>query len=140
MSSRAAEETTRVPGQVDDPTRVAGEHVSFAGAGGDAIGGYVVSPAPVGVYPGCSAISKRPPNCSAPATTSARSWAASASAWADALLRERLREVAHETRVDVYDGAGHAFLNDTRPEHYRPEPASRLWEDAVTFLDRHLKD
>ncbi|HEY7961745.1 MAG TPA: dienelactone hydrolase family protein [Solirubrobacteraceae bacterium] len=54
-------------------------------------------------------------------------------------LRARLRQTPHETSVDVYEGAGHAFFADYRPS-YRPEPAARLWERIVPFLERHLKD
>ena len=53
-------------------------------------------------------------------------------------LRERAAESGHEVQVDVYDGAGHAFFADYRPT-YRPEPAARLWENVVPFLERHLK-
>jgi carboxymethylenebutenolidase len=52
-------------------------------------------------------------------------------------LRERLAATSHETQVDVYDGAGHAFFADYRPS-YRPEPAAVLWERVVAFLARHL--
>lgn len=54
-------------------------------------------------------------------------------------LRQSLRQAPHETRVDIYDGAGHAFFADYRPS-YRPEPAAKLWERVVPFLDTHLKD
>jgi len=62
-------------------------------------------------------------------------------------LAERLREEAmnspagrdgQEIKVDVYDGAGHAFFADYRPS-YRPEPAARLWSGVVPFLARHLQ-
>jgi carboxymethylenebutenolidase len=53
-------------------------------------------------------------------------------------LRERLADSPHETRVDIYEGAGHAFFADYRPT-YRPEPAARLWAQVVPFLDTHLK-
>ena len=56
-------------------------------------------------------------------------------------LGERLREEAgrsgKEVRVDIYEGAGHAFFADYRPT-YRPEPAALLWERVVPFLRRHL--
>ena len=42
-------------------------------------------------------------------------------------------------QVDVYEGAGHAFLADYRPT-YRPEPAARLWQQIVPFLRRHLQE
>jgi carboxymethylenebutenolidase len=43
-----------------------------------------------------------------------------------------------EVKVDVYDGAGHAFFADYRPS-YRPEPAAKLWGEIVPFLSRHLQ-
>ena len=58
-------------------------------------------------------------------------------------IAERLLERASCLRpggkVDVYKGAGHAFLADYRPT-YRPEPAARLWEQIVPFLSRHLQE
>jgi carboxymethylenebutenolidase len=54
-------------------------------------------------------------------------------------LRERLAATPHETRVDVYEGAGHAFFADYRPS-YRPEPAALLWERIVPFFAAHLWD
>jgi carboxymethylenebutenolidase len=62
-------------------------------------------------------------------------------------LGARLREEAErspaaqagqEIKVDVYDGAGHAFFADYRPT-YRPEPAAKLWAEIVPFLARHLQ-
>jgi carboxymethylenebutenolidase len=52
-------------------------------------------------------------------------------------LRQALEQTPHETRVDVYQGAGHAFFADYRPT-YRPQPAALLWERMVPFLARHL--
>jgi carboxymethylenebutenolidase len=54
-------------------------------------------------------------------------------------LRERLEATPHETHVDIYDGASHAFFADYRPS-YRPAPAAALWERVVPFLARHLQD
>jgi carboxymethylenebutenolidase len=62
-------------------------------------------------------------------------------------LGEHLREQAmnspagrhgEEIKVDVYDGASHAFFADYRPT-YRPEPAAKLWAELVPFLARHLQ-
>jgi carboxymethylenebutenolidase len=53
-------------------------------------------------------------------------------------LREALAGVPAETRVDVYEGASHAFFADHRP-NYRPEPAARLWAQIVPFLATHLQ-
>jgi len=52
-------------------------------------------------------------------------------------LREAARASGQEVRVDVYDGAGHAFFADYRPT-YRPGPAHELWERIVPFLASHL--
>jgi carboxymethylenebutenolidase len=52
-------------------------------------------------------------------------------------LRERAAASGQEVKVDVYEGAGHAFFADYRPS-YRPEPAAKLWREIVPFLERHL--
>ena len=61
-------------------------------------------------------------------------------------LGERLRDRAsnspigrsgREIKVDVYEGAGHAFFADYRPS-YRPAPAAMLWAEIVPFFARHL--
>jgi carboxymethylenebutenolidase len=40
--------------------------------------------------------------------------------------------------VDRYPGAGHAFLNRTRAQAYRPEAAARAWERVTAFLHAEL--
>jgi carboxymethylenebutenolidase len=52
-------------------------------------------------------------------------------------LRARAADSGREVKVDVYDGAGHAFFADYRPT-YRPEPALTLWGEIVPFFARHL--
>ena len=37
-----------------------------------------------------------------------------------------------------YAGAGHAFMNETRPS-YRPEASADAWKRAVDWFKRHLK-
>ncbi len=54
-------------------------------------------------------------------------------------LLERASASGQEVKVEVYEGAGHAFLADYRPT-YRPEPAARLWQQIVPFLSRHLQE
>jgi carboxymethylenebutenolidase len=53
-------------------------------------------------------------------------------------LRTRAEQSGQEVKVDVYDGAGHAFFADYRPT-YRPEPAAKLWREIMPFLQRHLQ-
>ena len=52
-------------------------------------------------------------------------------------LHERATASGQEVKVDVYQGAGHAFFADYRPS-YRPVPAAKLWGEIVSFLTRHL--
>ena len=56
--------------------------------------------------------------------------------WREA-LRERAAASGQEVKVDVYEGAGHAFFADYRPT-YRPGPAAELWAEVVPFLARQL--
>jgi carboxymethylenebutenolidase len=53
-------------------------------------------------------------------------------------LREQAAASGQEVKVDVYEGAGHAFFADYRPS-YAPGPAARLWQEIVPFLQRHLQ-
>jgi carboxymethylenebutenolidase len=55
-----------------------------------------------------------------------------------AQLRERAAESGQTVKVDVYEGAGHAFFADYRP-NYRPAPAAKLWQEIVPFLAEHLQ-
>jgi carboxymethylenebutenolidase len=54
-------------------------------------------------------------------------------------LRARTAASGQEVKVDVYEGAGHAFFADYRPT-YRPAPAAKLWAQVEPFLQRHLQD
>lgn len=40
--------------------------------------------------------------------------------------------------VSLYAGAGHAFLNDTRPELHRPAIAREAWQRLLAWLHLHL--
>jgi carboxymethylenebutenolidase len=55
------------------------------------------------------------------------------------LLKERLAETSQPTEVVVYPGAGHAFMNDTRPDAYRPDDAADAWQKMVEFLRKQLR-
>jgi carboxymethylenebutenolidase len=50
-------------------------------------------------------------------------------------LERRLKGPAQQIRV--YEGAGHAFMNDTRPEMFRPEAAADAWTRLLAFLHEH---
>lgn len=53
-------------------------------------------------------------------------------------LEARLARTGRPFEVRLYEDAGHAFLNDTRPEMYRPAAARDAWPRAVAFLREHL--
>ena len=42
-------------------------------------------------------------------------------------------------QIHVYEGAHHAFFNDTRPVYY-PEAATDAWRRTLAWFDRYLKD
>lgn len=54
-------------------------------------------------------------------------------------LRTAVASSPHETIIDVYEDAGHAFFADYR-DSYRPQAAAKLWERVVPFLARHLQE
>jgi carboxymethylenebutenolidase len=53
-------------------------------------------------------------------------------------LRLVLAGAGKEFEIVTYQGAGHAFFNDTRADAYRPEAAADAWRRAIAFLRRHL--
>jgi carboxymethylenebutenolidase len=53
-------------------------------------------------------------------------------------LEARLAKSNQAGEVLLYEGAGHAFMNDTRPEMYRPDAARDAWPRLVAFLHRQL--
>ena len=53
-------------------------------------------------------------------------------------LEKRLEKSNAGGEVRLYPGAGHAFMNDTRPEMYRPDAARDAWPRLVAFLHRQL--
>jgi carboxymethylenebutenolidase len=55
-----------------------------------------------------------------------------------ARLDQELDASGQPHEVIVYPGAGHAFVNDTRPEMYRPEAASDAWSRMRAWFQRHL--
>lgn len=52
----------------------------------------------------------------------------------EAAMRQHGKDFTHY----VYEGAPHAFSNDTRPS-YRAEASKVAWERTLDFLERHLK-
>jgi len=54
-------------------------------------------------------------------------------------LRAGLRKFGKEGEVKIYNGVGHAFFNDTRPEAYDPAAAHDAWERVLKFFAAKLR-
>jgi carboxymethylenebutenolidase len=52
---------------------------------------------------------------------------------------EALKKAAVDYRIYVYDGAQHAFNNDTTPARYNKEAADLSWQRTLSFLKEKLK-
>lgn len=50
-----------------------------------------------------------------------------------------LKAAGVEYRLHMYQGAQHAFNNDSNPERYHPEAARRAWRRTVAFLKKKLR-
>src|SRR5262249_59067545 len=53
-------------------------------------------------------------------------------------LRRRLGAAGKTADIRLYPGAGHAFMNDTRPAAYRPEAAADAWRRMLAFFRERL--
>jgi carboxymethylenebutenolidase len=53
-------------------------------------------------------------------------------------LRGALKNAGKTGDVYVYPGAGHGFMNETRPS-YHPDAARQAWSRTLAFLQQHLK-
>ena len=42
-------------------------------------------------------------------------------------------------KIFIYEGAKHAFFNDTRPDRYHPEAAKLAWKRTIAFFKEELK-
>jgi carboxymethylenebutenolidase len=49
-------------------------------------------------------------------------------------LQTALKKFGKEGEVKIYQGVGHAFFNDTRPEAYNREAAEDAWKRVKTFF------
>jgi carboxymethylenebutenolidase len=53
-------------------------------------------------------------------------------------LRDALARLGKEGEVKIYEGADHAFFNDTRPDVYDPEAAADAWRRVTSFFKQRL--
>lgn len=54
-------------------------------------------------------------------------------------LLDALQQAQRPYEMHLYERAGHAFLNDTRPEAYQQAAAEDAWEQLLRFFTRHLR-
>ena len=50
-----------------------------------------------------------------------------------------LQGASVDYQMFMYEGAAHAFFNDTNPSRYHEEAARLAWERTVAFLKEKLK-
>ncbi|GLK84999.1 dienelactone hydrolase family protein [Ancylobacter defluvii] len=51
---------------------------------------------------------------------------------------EALKKAGKDFTIHIYEGANHAFNNDTNPTRYDPQAAALAWTRTGTFLAKHL--
>jgi carboxymethylenebutenolidase len=54
-------------------------------------------------------------------------------------FEEALKAASVEYTIYMYEGAAHAFFNDTSPERYNKEASDLAWERTIAFLKEKLK-
>lgn len=53
-------------------------------------------------------------------------------------MEDALNEAGITNEIHVYEGAQHAFFNDTRESSYDPDASADAWERALAWLEQHL--
>jgi len=51
-----------------------------------------------------------------------------------------LKQAGIEYKMHMYEGAKHAFFNDTRPDRYHEEASKLAWERTIAFFKEKLKN
>ena len=54
-------------------------------------------------------------------------------------FEEALKKAGVNYQMHMYDGANHAFNNDTSPERYHKEASQLAWQRTISFLKEKLK-
>ena len=54
-------------------------------------------------------------------------------------FEEALKEEKKEYQIFMYEGAGHAFNNDSNPERYNEKAAKLAWSRTIAFFKEKLK-
>jgi carboxymethylenebutenolidase len=55
-------------------------------------------------------------------------------------LKDDMQKHGKQFEAVVYEGAGHAFFNDSNPHAYRADNARDAWDKTLAFLAKHLED
>lgn len=53
-------------------------------------------------------------------------------------LESKLKSLGKSVEIHIYDGAGHAFFNDARPDAYHEASAKDAWTKMLAFYRSHL--
>ena len=53
-------------------------------------------------------------------------------------LQQQLVDLGKDVTIHVYEGADHAFFNDTRPEVHDPEASQLTWSRTIELLRSEL--
>ena len=56
-----------------------------------------------------------------------------------AAFEDELKKQNKEYQIFIYEGAGHAFNNDSNPERYNAEAAKLAWSRTISFFKEKLK-
>jgi len=54
-------------------------------------------------------------------------------------FEEALKKASIEYKIYMYEGAQHAFNNDTNPSRYNKDAAQLAWQRTILFLNGKLK-
>jgi carboxymethylenebutenolidase len=54
-------------------------------------------------------------------------------------FEEALKKAKVEYKIYIYEGAGHAFNNDTNPQRYNKEAAELAWKRTIAFFKEKLQ-
>lgn len=57
-----------------------------------------------------------------------------------AAFEAALKAAGIDYRLYIYEGAAHAFFNDTNPDRYNKEAAELAWQRTVDFFNEKLRD
>ena len=53
-------------------------------------------------------------------------------------FEEALKKASVEYKIYMYEGAGHAFNNDSNPARYNKEAAELAWKRTIAFFKEKL--